>query len=103
VLHLAMVDHINWISKCGIESVALNTFINAQIETKKLRFHVPDENGKSKCHKLHIGAKVQNTIMEDVSEDTYLKDILSSDGRNTKNIAISKGIIGLITQIMNML
>ena len=79
---------------------------------KKLRFHVPDENGKSKCHKLHIGAKhencsvlkVHNTIMEDVSEDTYLGDILSSDGRNTKNIAkrIFKGI-GLITQIMNML
>ena len=73
---------------------------------------MPDENGKSKCHELHIGAKhencsvlkVHNTIMEDVSEDTYLGDILSSDGRNTKNIAkrISKGI-GLITQIMNML
>ena len=32
VLPLAMVDDINGISKCGIESVALNTFINAQIE-----------------------------------------------------------------------
>ena len=31
VLPLAMVDDINAISKCGIESVASNTFINTQI------------------------------------------------------------------------
>jgi hypothetical protein len=112
VLPLAMVDDINGISKCGINSVALNTFINTQIEMKKLRFHVPDENGKSKCHKMHIGAnhencpvlKVHNTIMEDVSEDTYLGDVISSDGRNKKNIEkrISKGM-GIITQIMHLL
>ena len=112
VLPLAMVDDINAISKCGIESVALNTFINTQIEMKKLRFHVPDKNGKSKCHKMHIGAdhgtcpalKVHNTIMESVKEDTYLGDLISSDGKNTKNIdkRISKGI-GIITQILHLL
>ena len=79
---------------------------------KKLRFHVPDKDGKSKCHKLHIGAnhgtcptlKVHNTIMENVTEDTYLGDIISSDGKNTKNVAdrISKGI-GKITQIEQLL
>ena len=47
VLPLAMMDDINAISKCGIDSVRLNTYINTQIELKKLRFHVPDKNGKT--------------------------------------------------------
>ena len=78
---------INATSKCGMDSVRLNTYINTQIELKKLRFHVPDKNGKTKCHKLHIGKsdsscpelKVHGTIMERVTEDTYLGDIISSD------------------------
>ena len=37
---------------------------------------------KSTCPIL----KVHNTIMEEVTEDTYLGDIISSDGKNTKNI-----------------
>ena len=112
VLPLAMVDDLNCISKCGLESIELNTFINTQIELKKLRFHVPDAKGKSKSHKLHIGKnketcpilKVHGTVMESVEEDTYLGDIISSDGRNTKNIAdrISKGI-GKISQIEQFL
>ena len=42
--------------------------------------------------------------MESVTEDTYLGDIISSDGKNTKNIAkrISKGI-GIITEILSLL
>ena len=47
VLPLAMVDDINAISKCRLDSLALNTYINTQIELKKLRFHVPDHSGKS--------------------------------------------------------
>ena len=107
-----MVDDLKCISKCGLESIELNTFINTQIELKKLRFHVPDDKGKSKCHKLHIGKneetcptlKVHGTVMEIVKEDTYLGDIISSDGKNTKNIAdsISKGI-GKISQIEQFL
>ena len=112
VLPLAMVDDINAISRCGIESVNLNTIINTQIELKKLRFHVPDQNGKSKCHKLHIGEhkatcpvlKVHGTVMETVTEDVYLGDVISNDGKNKKNVEnrISKGL-GIITQIMNLL
>ena len=112
VLPLAMVDDINAIAVCGIESVELNTYINTQIELKKLRFHVPDQHGKSKCHKLHVGKnsntcpqlKVHGTVMECVQEDMYLGDLISSDGKNKKNIdkRISKGL-GIITQIMNLL
>ena len=53
VLPLAMVNDINSISKCGLDSVSLNTFVNTQMELKKL--HVPDKAGKSKFHKIHVG------------------------------------------------
>ena len=87
-----MVDNLNGIAKCGLDSVELNSFLTTQIEMKKLKFHVPDERGKSKCHKIHVGAntnfcrklKVHGTEMESVEEDTYLGDIISGDGKNTK-------------------
>ena len=56
---------------------------------------------------MHIGQKNENcpvlkvhgTVMESVTEDTYL-----GDGKNSKNVAkrISKGI-GIITQILHLL
>ena len=54
VLPLAMVDDILGISLCGNKSIALNSFINTNIEIKKLKFHTPVTTGKNKCHKLHI-------------------------------------------------
>ena len=112
VLIFAMCDDLNGVAKCGLDSVAMNTFITTQIELKKLRFHIPDKNGKSKCHKIHVGKnhetcpilKVHGTVMEDVSYDTYLGDIISGDGRNTLNIKkrVGKGL-GIITQIVNLL
>ena len=72
-----MVDDICTISKCGLESIKWNSYINTQAELKKLRFHVPDKEGRSKCHKLHVGLKrkfcpelkVHGTTMEEVEED----------------------------------
>ena len=79
---------------------------------KKLRFHVPDSEGKSKCNKLHIGKtkmeceglKVHGCLMKEVKKDTYLGDIISSDGKNTLNIEsrISK-VLGIVSQIMDVL
>ena len=48
--------------------------------------------------------KVHGTVMPNVSEETYLGDILSNDGKNSKNIEnrISKGI-GIINNIFNLL
>ena len=42
--------------------------------------------------------------MPELNEDVYLGDILSNDGKNTKNIKyrISKGL-GVINQIFNIL
>ena len=112
VLPLSFVDDFNGIAKCGFDSLALNTFLTTQIELKKLRFHVADEHGKSKCHKMHIGKanpfcpnlKIHGTNMQEVTADKYLGDILSSDSKNTKNIneRISKGL-GIISQICNLL
>ena len=111
IVTLAMVDDLLGIAPCGIESLALNTFINVQIELKKLKFHTPGSDGKTKCHKIHIGRKnefcpnllVHGTVMPSVSSDTYLGDIISGDGSNKLNIEnrISKGV-GKIAQIMSM-
>ena len=77
---------------CGNDSLGLNTYVNAQMETNKLRFHTPDENGKTKCHFIHIGSKnhlcpqqeVHGTKMQQVTEDTYIGDIISEDGKTQK-------------------
>ena len=107
-----MVDDIMGIAKCGIQSTILNTFINTTIEMKKWNFHTKDKNGRSKCHWMHIGKpnincyapKVHSEDMVEVSEDTYLGDLISNDAKNTKNIAnrVSKGL-GIIAQIFNIL
>ena len=112
ILPLAMVDDIGAISKCGQDSLILNNYLNTQIELKKLRFHTPDSQGKTKCHKLHVGVKsgrcptlkVHGTVMEEVSEDEYLGDVISDDGKNKMNLKkrLSRGL-GLITQIINIL
>ena len=46
IVALAMVDDLLGIAPCGLESLALNTFINVQIEMKKLRFHTPGPDVK---------------------------------------------------------
>ena len=112
IVSLAMVDDLLGIAPCGLESLALNTFINVQIEMKKLRFHTPGKDGKTKCHKIHVGKKnefcptllVHGTIMPSVESDTYLGDVICGDGSNQLNIQkrVSKGL-GKIAQIMSMI
>ena len=112
IFPLAFVDDLSAIAKCGFESKSMNTFLTTQIEMKKLRFHTTGKNGRSKCVKMHVGKhsefcpslKVHGTVINKVTDEMYLGDLLSSDGKNTKNIRnrISKGI-GLISQIMNLI
>ena len=102
VIPLAMVDDLLTISSCGYESIEMNTTVNTLIELKKLTFHTPQEGKKSKCHSLHIGKpskccprmKVHGTQVDRVSEAMYLGDIISKDGKNSKNIKsrVSKGL-----------
>ena len=96
-----MVDDLLAIAPCGLDSLAVNTFINVHIEMKRLTFHTTDKNNKSKCHKIHVGIqsdhcptlKVHGTVMPEASSDTYLGDIISSDGKNRLNLEsrLSKG------------
>ena len=68
---------------------------------KRLKFHTPDATGKSKCHKIHVGKsrdlcpelRVHGTVMESVTSDTYLGDVISCDGSNAETIKsrVSKG------------
>ena len=112
VIPLAMVDDLLGIANCGLESVALNSFINVQIEMKKLRFHTVDQSGKSKCHRIHVGKKsnfcpslkIHGTPMQTVKSDTYLGDIISHDGSNKLNIEsrVMKGV-GKIAEVMAVL
>jgi hypothetical protein len=101
-VYMSMVDNILAVSKCGQDALSINMYINTKIELKKLKFHTPDKNGKSKCHKMHIGKpnhlcpelSVHGTKIKEVTEDTYLGDVISSDGRNVKNIhnRVGKGV-----------
>ena len=112
ILPLVMVDNLLAVSTCGHQSVALNTFLTTHCEMKKLSFHVPDENGKTKCHQMHIGKKsvicpdlkIHGHKMEKVFSDKYLGDILSSNGSNSLNLKerIGKGI-GKINEIIGIL
>ena len=79
---------------------------------KKLKFHTPVTTGKNKCHKLHIGKPntlcpelyVHGSPMQYVQSETYLGDVISSDGTNTLNIKkrISKGN-GILAQLKGIL
>ena len=62
------------------------------------------QNPLRKNHAACSVLQVHGTVMEDVIHDTYLGDVISGDGRNTRNInkRISRGI-GISSQIMNLL
>ena len=112
VLPLAMVDDLLGVARCGHDSLELNTFINTQMELKKLQFHTTDINGKSKCNVMHVGKKsvicpqlkVHGTAMLNISHTTYLGDKVSADSKNDINIQsrMNKGL-GNVTRIMNIL
>ena len=126
---LAMIDDLLCLSKCGVDSVKMNAFINAKSNLKKLQF------GVHKCHKMHVGITCEycpdlfvdnwelkrtkdyftgietfideekgQVKLDTIKNDKYLGDIISFDGKNKKNILArrNKGI-GIIKQIMNML
>ena len=82
------------------------------IELKKLEFHIPKRNKKSKCHYLHIGKpnhvcpgiKIHGYKADKVSEAVYLGDVIREDGKNSSNIKsrVKKGM-GIVTRIMDVL
>ena len=102
-----MIDDIIAISNCGIESVMQNEFINTKIKTNKLEF------GPKKCHKIHVTngklnceckLKVHDIEMKATTNDKYLGDKISGDGKNDINIEdrCNKGL-GIKSQTLGLL
>ena len=112
IIPLAMVDDLLAVRSCGFESIETNITINTMIELKKLQFHIPNGENKSKCHFLHVGKKniscpgmrVHGVKANRVTEAVYLGDIIREDGKNSSNIKnrVRKGL-GIVTRIMNIL
>ena len=130
---LAMVDDVLIISECGYKSSMVNSYINAKSNMKKLQYgatkchkmHVGKKKIEEICPDLYVdewklsevteiatGNIEEDCIdeyggiqkMEEVSEEKYLGDILTVDGRNIKNIMERKNkSIGSKNQIMGIL
>ena len=108
---LGMVDDLICIAECGFKTAMLNAYIKLKTNSKRLQFgykkckkmHVGKycESFKCKCLKVdsweETNVKNEDTNedsiedcwkgeekMEEVSEDKYLGDIISNDGRNLK-------------------
>ena len=112
---LSLVDDLVSVSRCGIESVRMNAFLNAKTNLKKLQY------GEDKCHKLHVGKKTeicpnllidtwtvkaadeyQTNVFDLIDEEgnqcevqnsdceRYLGDLISTDAKNIKNILARK-------------
>ena len=126
---LGMVDDVITVSRCGVDSVAMNAYLNQKTNIKKLQF------GPDKCHQLHVGKRnlccpelfidewklekkdeletgldnlvdvlVDQHKIENSTEEKYLGNIISIDGKNSKNIEarVAKAQ-GIIKQIKSML
>ena len=44
-----MVDDVIAVGRCGVDSVAMNAYLNQKTNIKKLQF------GPDKCYQLHVG------------------------------------------------
>ena len=128
---LSMVDDALAISECGYKASMMNAFINTKTNIKKLQYgttkcfkmHVGKSWIPEVCPELVIdGWKMKEVHevdtnsyeledehdglydMESVDHEKYLGDIISKDGKNSKNIAARKNRgIGVVNQVMNIL
>ena len=121
-----MVDDALAVTECGYETDMMNAYLNTKTSIKKLQYgvskcfkmHVGRSCNKDICNDLFVdGWRVENVTevetgkieekdeydglhaMEEVNSEKYLGDILSNDGKNTKNINARKNRgIGLVTE-----
>ena len=128
---LGLVDDLFAISVCGFKTNLLNKYINTKSATKKLQFgttkcvklHVGKRCNQTLCGDLHVDGWKLNVETDPVtgqtfqtevftgqermgvkSEQMYLGDLVSADGKHEKNILSRKNkSIGIINQIMDIL
>ena len=60
---LGMVDDVVAVSRCGVESVLMNAFLNQKTNIKRLQY------GPDKCHQLHVGK--QKTLCPELYIDEW--------------------------------
>ena len=128
---LGLVDDLFTISTCGVKTTMMNSFINSKTAMKRLQFgtskciklHVGKSCNETLCKDLSVGGwkldVVENTEngqcdqtehfggmekMKVKEEQMYLGDIISADGKHSKNIQHRKNkCLGTINQIMQIL
>ena len=128
---LTMVDDAIAITECGYKSSMMNAFMNTKTSIKKLQYgtqkcfkmHVGKTCNQDICPDLHVDGWNVTTVKEvetgnlkqeenyiglqgmvEVGAEKYLGDILSSDGKNEKNVTARKNRgTGIVTQIMEKL
>ena len=126
---LSMVDDLVNVSECGLESVKLNAFMNAKTNTKKFQFgkdkchKIHFGCNKDSCPDLFLdtwkieesdeynsGQEEFNDVIDEdykiehSEEERYLGDLITSDGKNIKNIAARKAKgIGIVDKIFSTL
>ena len=91
---IPMVDPLISVTNCGKDSIEMDISINRKIELKKVKFHTPEVNKKSKCNVMHVGKPskacpdmiVHGVKVDRVSQTVYLGYIISQDGTNTSNV-----------------
>ena len=109
---LAMIDDLVNISECGLEAVKLNAFINAKANSKKFQFgkdkchrlhfgcktsscpdlfidtwKIEEKEEYDTNRKTFVDVIDNEHKIEPSDEEKYLGDILTTDGKNTRNIA----------------
>ena len=128
---LAMVDDLICVAECGFKTSMVNSYIKFKTNSKKLQFgadkckkmHVGKYREDFKCQKLSVDSWTEvvgkssesasldiedyctgEEELEEVSDDKYLGDIISNDGRNLKNFKarVNKGE-GIVNRIMTLL
>ena len=127
---LGMVDDLVCVSTCGHRAAMMNGFLNYKTSSKKLQFgvnkckklHVGHVKQDFRCQDLTVEQWDEVEIidddnkyieedqfvgeqkMEEKQEEKYLGDVISTDGRNLKNIqqrvAKGKGITNRIFTIL---
>ena len=128
---LGLVDDLFTISTCGFKTNMMNTFINSKTGMKRLQFgtskciklHIGKSCNDTLCRDLFVGGWERDVVTDPVtgkvtqsehfgglekmkvkSEQMYLGDIISNDGKHTKNIEHRKNkALGIMNQIMQIL
>jgi hypothetical protein len=128
---LGLVDDLFTISTCLYKTTQMNQFLNAKTAEKRLQFgidkciklHVGRSCNKSLCSDLYVDSWKVNVETDPESgtptqsehyagvekmkvkqEQTYLGDVISSDGKHTQNVQARKNKgLGVITQITQIL